>query len=406
MANICWYQVKAKGEKKNLMFLYHSMPVYNDINLISVADDTIIFSGDCKWSLDAYCENSTDDIEIDVNEYIDGDENTLIKAPTEYIYYTLKDKSKILNCEIEVFSEYEDYDIDEDEGDRPLFQHFSEGNILENKEMSFKEAQCKAKVLFGINDVIPNIFIEDDIDFSSESESDYVEFPWIEELACTQLNGGIERAEKYNINDPVTLKYDKDNEYDDFAVMVEHKLGFVGYASYNNYAILDKLEETGGKEPHARITEVVPLSKRGKRCKKPIVKIEVYLENYDNVSKKDDIYKTKTNEQNEIVLWACYDNLIKEMIIPNNVDVIEDNYGSHLYGLLKIIIPQNVKKIGYNCFSDNPNLQVVVFEGNPEILGGVFNNAYQNVIIKCKKSADNVICFAKKFGIKYIIDSD
>lgn len=274
MANICWYQVKAKGDKKNIMFLYHSMPVYNYIDLISSSDDTIIFSGDCKWSLDAYCENSNADIKIDVNKYISDTDTKLINDPTEYIYYTLEDKSKILNCDIEVFSEYEDYDIDNDEGDRPLYQHFSKGEVLENEEMSFKEAQDKANKIFGINNVIPNNYIMDyDLNFDNE------EFPWEEELVNTQLNGGIERAEKYKINDPVKLTYEVENEYDDSAVRVDHKLGFVGYTMYNNYAIINKIIETAGEEPHARIKEVIPLSKRGSRCKKPIVKIEVYLEN-------------------------------------------------------------------------------------------------------------------------------
>ena len=279
MANICWYQVKAKGDKKNIMFLYHSMPVYNYIDLISSSDNTIIFSGDCKWSLDAYCENSNGDIKIDVNKYISDTDTKLIDYPTEYIYYTLEDKSKILNCDIEVFSEYEDYDVDNDEGDRPLYQHFSKGEVLEEENMSFKEAQDKANKIFGINNIIPNCYIGDDMDFDSEYENDYQEFPWEEELVNTQLNGGIERAEKYKINDPVKLTHEVENEYDDSAVRVDHELGFVGYAMHNNYTIIDKLKETNGKEPHARITEVIPLAKRGSRCKKPIVKIEVYLEN-------------------------------------------------------------------------------------------------------------------------------
>lgn len=406
MANICWYQVKVKGDKKNIMFLYHSMPVYNYIELIDSSDDTIIFIGDCKWSLDAYCENSNADIKIDVDKYISDIDTKLINDPTEYIYYTLKDKSKILNCEIEVFSEYEDYDIDNDEGDRPLYQHFSKGNTLEEEEMSFKEIQKRANKAFNIDDAIPNYYKEEDVDFSTEYKKDYEIFPWEEELVNTQLNGGIERAENYKINDPVKLTYEVENEYDDSAVRVDHELGFVGYAMYNNYAIIDTLEETNGEEPHARITEVIPLSKRGSRCKKPIVKIEVYLENKEKLSEKKEIYKTKTNEQNEIVLWACWDNVIKEMIIPDNIDIIGEGYGCHLDCLLRVIIPQNVKKIENNCFIDSFNLQEVIFEGNPEIMDNVFGSDYENITIKCKKNSDNVIRFAEKRGIKYIIDNE
>gem|GEM_PF-4323011 len=55
-------------------------------------------------------------------------------------------------------------------------------------------------------------------------------------------------------------------------------MGFVGYTNFDNISILMKQENTIGAEPHARITEVVPLSKRSGRCKKTLVKIEVYLE--------------------------------------------------------------------------------------------------------------------------------
>lgn len=94
------------------------------------------------------------------------------------------------------------------------------------------------------------------------------------------------------------------------------------------------------------------------------------------------------------------------MIIPDNIDIIVEGYGSHLNYLLMAIIPQNVKKIENNCFSDCVNLQRVIFEGNPEIMDNVFGSDYENITIKCKKNADNVIRFAEKRGIKYIIDNE
>lgn len=402
MANICWYQVKAKGDKKNIMFLYYSMPVYSYIYLMSSSDDTIIFTGDCKGSLDAYCKKGKGDIKIDINEYISDTDAELINDPTKYIYYTLKDKSKMLNCEIEVFSEYEDYDIYNDKGDRPLFQHFSKGNILEEEKMSFKEAQDRASKIFGINKTMPNYYIGEY--FSDLSMGDA--FPCEEELTSTQLKGGAKRAENYKIGDPVKLIYDADNKNNRFAVRVEHELGFVGYATYHNYPILDALERSNGEEPHAKITEVIPVSKRGEGYKKPIVKIKVYLENRGKLIKIEGIYYTKTNEQNEIVLWNCGSSRIKKMMIPDNIDIIGENYGSRLNSLLMVIIPQNVKKIENNCFSDCVNLQRVLFEGNPEIMDNVFGSDYENITIKCKKNADNVIRFAEKCGIKYIIDNE
>ena len=62
MANYCWYQIHAKGNKKNINFLYHTMPVYDNIEILEIKErneeSTIVFRGSCKWSLDAYCEQS------------------------------------------------------------------------------------------------------------------------------------------------------------------------------------------------------------------------------------------------------------------------------------------------------------------------------------------------------------
>lgn len=157
MANFCWYQVKAKGKKKNLLFLYHSMPSNDDTKLILEKDNEIIFRGSCKWSLDAYCENTTSNIKINVDDYID-DDYLLAREIDKYIYYTLKDKSKILDLEIEVFSEYEDYDYKNDIGDKPLFEHYLKGKLVEQKELSFDEAKKLAKELFQIDNVIPNYY--------------------------------------------------------------------------------------------------------------------------------------------------------------------------------------------------------------------------------------------------------
>lgn len=282
MANICWYQVRVKGDRKKINCLYYSMPVLNDTEILLSTDDTIIFRGDCKWSLEAYCKPMPSDLKIDVDKYIDN-EFKRIEFPLDYMYYTLLDKSKLFDCEVEVFSEYESYEPVFGFGESPKFQHFSKGNTLENTLLSFEKVKSKAKKLFGREDVIPNIYNAYDDDEDEDYEDaydDYVptEFPWEEELTNTQLNGGIERAEKYKVGDPVKLIREEDNEYDEYAIRVEHELGFVGYTNFDNISIAIKQAETDGAEPHARITEVVPLSKRSSRCKKPLVKIEVYLE--------------------------------------------------------------------------------------------------------------------------------
>ncbi len=176
MANICWYQIRAKGKKKNVYMIYHTMPCCDDITIKSKKgnnnDYTLIFSGSCKWSLDAYCDNSTNKLKIDVEEYVDED-GGLLKDVTDYWYYTLKDKSKIYDCEIEAFTEYEDYDVEEDEGDKPTFEHYKDGKKIERKKLSFKEAKKKASKLFDLKNIIPNVYDDDyDPDYESDKESE------------------------------------------------------------------------------------------------------------------------------------------------------------------------------------------------------------------------------------------
>jgi len=280
MANYCWYQIRVKGKKKNAFMIYHTMPVYDENDIIhqegTEENYSLIFSGSCKWSLEAYCDNSITNLDINVDDFI-GENGELLKNVTDYWYYSLKDKSKLYNCEIEAFAEYEDYDINGDYGDRPTFEHYKNGEVIENQtQLSFADAQKRVEELFKIKNVIPNYYTYEDYD---DYENDYDEniFPFTTELTNTQLNGGVERAEHYKVGDEVTLVPEPDNQYDEEAIRVDHELGFVGYLASYNYDIIEKLKETNNTNPKAKIVNVEPLSKRGPRCKKPIVEIEVYL---------------------------------------------------------------------------------------------------------------------------------
>lgn len=259
------------------------MPVYDDIEIIlekgSNDDYTIVYTGNCKWSLDAYCKKMDSPIKVDVAGFID-EKGNLLKDVNEYRYYTLKDKSKIYNCEIEVFSEYEDYDYENDQGDKPLFEHYKNGKLIEKNNLLYNEIIEKAYLLFGVKIDIPNYYEDDDW---YEEENDKKEelsksiFPFTTKVVHTYLNGGGPRAENYKIGDMVKLVPEPDNPYDEFAVRVEHELGFVGYLYENNRAIISKLKESQNEEPLAKMVELKPLSQRSKKCKNPLVVIDVYL---------------------------------------------------------------------------------------------------------------------------------
>ncbi len=98
MANICLYKVKVKGTKKACYKLVHMMPLYSSekeyISEEGSDDDfTLVFSGDCKWSVHYRTTPQKDLVpftEEEIDKIQDGDGWE----------YTLQDKSLLLNCEI------------------------------------------------------------------------------------------------------------------------------------------------------------------------------------------------------------------------------------------------------------------------------------------------------------------
>ena len=65
MANICLYKIKVKGSKKACYKLVDMMPLYSgEKEYISEdgtdEDFTLVFTGDCKWSVDCYTKFEKD----------------------------------------------------------------------------------------------------------------------------------------------------------------------------------------------------------------------------------------------------------------------------------------------------------------------------------------------------------
>lgn len=98
MANICLYKVKVKGTKKACYKLVDMMSLYSwdKIFLSSEGTDedfTLIFLGDCKWSVDCYTK-----FEEGLKPYT---EEELDKVSDGFGWnYPLVNKSVLLDCEI------------------------------------------------------------------------------------------------------------------------------------------------------------------------------------------------------------------------------------------------------------------------------------------------------------------
>ncbi len=101
MANICEYKVKVKGKKNSCYAFYGSMPKCEDSNiLIEDGSDELymmLFTGGCKWDVDAYCEHWKGDFPVILPE--DPDE-AMDEANEKYMYRTVRERSKMFEVEV------------------------------------------------------------------------------------------------------------------------------------------------------------------------------------------------------------------------------------------------------------------------------------------------------------------
>ena len=120
MANVCKYKIKVNGTKISCLALVNMMPLYcgeKEILSVNGTDEcfSMTFSGDCKWSVDAYTQkhkNLSSLSKEEIEQINDG----------MYWDYPLSEKSLMLNCEIFCVSA----DIDE-ETMWPYHEHYING---------------------------------------------------------------------------------------------------------------------------------------------------------------------------------------------------------------------------------------------------------------------------------------
>ena len=126
MANICEYRVKVKGRKNACYAFYGSMSCmdYKEVDNESGSGNsfTLMFSGNCKWSVDSYCKEW--DGECPVNLPADP-EAAYNEAEEKYWYKTVQDRSKMFDLEVWCNS----CDIDGDP-DIAIYEHYKNGEPI------------------------------------------------------------------------------------------------------------------------------------------------------------------------------------------------------------------------------------------------------------------------------------
>jgi len=122
MANICEYKVIVKGKKNACYAFYGSMSSLNNKLIIEEegTDEEYLmkFQGDCKWSVDAYCEPWDGEFPVLLPEDFS---DACSKAEDDYWYKTVRDRSKMFEVEVWCNSADVDFPVQE------YFEHYING---------------------------------------------------------------------------------------------------------------------------------------------------------------------------------------------------------------------------------------------------------------------------------------
>lgn len=251
MANICEYKVIVKGKRNACMAFFGSMSCLDDKWIVSETgtDDeyTVFFQGDCKWSVDSYCNPWTGSFPVELPD--DPDEAYQF-AENNYWYHTVQERSKMFNVEVLCNSA----DIDDYTGD--YFEHYINGKPVYD--------DCPQELV-----VDPDA--EDDDDFVISTPS----YPITRAIEGTGYEGRAARIEYIKVGDPLILKADNNSKYySPVAIEVfnsaNQTIGYLtdGFPSLASIAKdLDNLR--------AEVGTVTPLSQRSKRAKYPLLDVKI-----------------------------------------------------------------------------------------------------------------------------------
>ncbi len=143
MANYCNYEIHVRGKKKAALMLAAILPSA-DSKCITHEEGTennyiVWIKGNCKWSLDAYCEEKPD-VTIDLDEYTEDD---LRDADyDEYWYLPLKQKSKLLGLEMLVHSW-------SGESDFNIFEYYDNGRKISSESVLNRPEWEEVEEVYG-----------------------------------------------------------------------------------------------------------------------------------------------------------------------------------------------------------------------------------------------------------------
>ena len=127
MANICEYKVLVMGAKNACYAFFGSMSAYDKCIVEEKGTDSkyeLIFEGNCKWGVDAYCEKPWAEA-VPVSLPADAQE-ALRLAEEKYAFYSVRERSRMFGVTVYCNS------ADIDEGEEIIY---AECNILDARRI-------------------------------------------------------------------------------------------------------------------------------------------------------------------------------------------------------------------------------------------------------------------------------
>jgi len=119
MANICRYKVVVRGRKNGCYAFYGSMSSLDNKWIVEESgtedDYSVTFHGDCKWSVDCYCQPWEGECPVQLPE---DAEEAQYEAEDKYWYKTVKDRSRMFAVEVLCCSADVDFPVQE------YFEHY------------------------------------------------------------------------------------------------------------------------------------------------------------------------------------------------------------------------------------------------------------------------------------------
>ena len=133
MANYCSFEIRIKGKRGNALLLCHSIPTMGggSITYAKGTDDAyeMRFRGSCKWSVNFNVTDDWDGIEIDTDLNA-LPESMLIDLGPNFRGYSLRAKSRVLECEVQVHYWSEETEFD-------YFDHYVNGRRIKKRRIAY-----------------------------------------------------------------------------------------------------------------------------------------------------------------------------------------------------------------------------------------------------------------------------